>query len=348
MMSLPRHNVVLATSVISGFVLLMLIRQHASLNSRSPSVVPARNEGRSVHLEMPAKTPERKEQVHRRLATERSVHSKMRSDMPAKTPERKEQVLEMHRRLVTVTGISDNHFEESKGMLASVIRCLPHNKLILYDIGLSDENRKELKEMFNSIEMRQFPFENYSHLPHVKDPHSYAWKPIIIKEVSLEHDVIMYGDASMRLKSCNLEKPLEHLLDFPFFTTIPLPFRAIEFVHDSMIKYLKYPKRRKDIAHMKSIATGSLLIWAIPIFKEKLIEPWVDCALHQECIAPKGTIRWPCNFTDVHDGHFVGCHRYDQAAFDLILAREFGESIVKRTRNGAVSGAVWGITRVNP
>ena len=67
--------------------------------------------------------------------------------------------------------------------------------------------------------------------------------------------------------------------------------------------------------------------------KEKFIEPWLDCALHVECIAPKGSKGWPCGHIINHDGHYIGCHRYDQSALNLILAREFGPEVAMIVRN---------------
>ena len=249
-------------------------------------------------------------------------------------------------RLVTVSAISDNHFVEAQEMLASVQRCLPHNKLIMYDLGLNTKNRNNLKTKYKNIEIRHFPFSSYSHLPHVKNLVTYAWKPILIKEVSLQYDVIMYGDASMRMISCDIEEPLKHLTRFPFFSSSPLPSMAIEYTHDGMIDYLHYPKDRRDISNMPVNAATIWMLWVNETMKEKFIEPWLDCALHVECIAPKGSKRGPCAHTRNHDGHYVGCHRYDQSALNLILAREFGPEVAMIVRNTTLSDSIWVIKRM--
>ena len=66
----------------------------------------------------------------------------------------KPNVVDMYNRLVTVSAISDNHFVEAQEMLASVQRCLPHNKLIVYDLGLNENNRNKFKTEY--IEIRIF------------------------------------------------------------------------------------------------------------------------------------------------------------------------------------------------
>ena len=63
-------------------------------------------------------------------------------------------------------------------------------------------------------------------------------------------------------------------------------------------------------------------MWANSVMKEKLIEPWLDCAVHKRCIAPGGTRVRPCQFTSRHEGQYIGCHRYDQSALNVILTHE--------------------------
>ena len=245
--------------------------------------------------------------------------------------------------LVVLTAFSDNHFEEAKDMIASMQTCLPDKKIVVYDLGLSSKKKKEVHKYCN-VELRSFPFKHYRQ-PHVKKLSSYAWKPIIVKLVSQEYDVIMYGDASLRMKSCNISKALDHLLKFPFLDLGPISLHTIEFTHDGMMEYLHYPKHRKDIGQLGTLQGGGFLIWANSVMQEKLIEPWLDCALHQECIAPKGSRSNPCNFTKGGHGNYVGCHRYDQSALNLILAREFGVDSVFKGANKTITLPTWKVVR---
>ena len=260
-------------------------------------------------------------------------------------------VAELFHHLVSLTATSNNHFHEIQGMLATTNRCLPHNKIIVYDLGLNDSQRKHISS-FANVELRRFPYDDYSHLPHVKKLHTYAWKPIIIKLVSQEYDVIMYGDASLRFRAnrnCveNMKTALAHLFKFPLLNVQAQFHRAIEFTHDGMIQYLHYPKSRKDIADVGTLEASGWLMWTTDLLKDKVLEPWLDCALHQECIAPEGHKIWPCDFTSRHDGHYVGCHRYDQSAINLILLREFGRDIVGKVKVPRISGPLWDIMKEN-
>ena len=99
-------------------------------------------------------------------------------------------------KLVVVTAISSNHYNEAQDMIASVQKFLPSTKLILYDLGLSEEQKGKLHQYCN-VEVRPFVFEKYP--PHTKNLKLYTWKIFIIKEVAGEYEVIFWGDSSVRV-----------------------------------------------------------------------------------------------------------------------------------------------------
>ena len=253
-------------------------------------------------------------------------------------------VADLYKHLVCLTAFSDNHFDEAKDMIAGFQTCLPDKPIIVYDLGLNSDHRKEIGSYCN-VELRSFPFKDYENLTHVKRLHNYAWKPIITKQMSLEYEVILYGDSSLRMKSCNITSALAYLFKFPFLDLRPLTFRSVEFTHNGMIEYLHYPESRKAMAHVETLEGGCWLMWANTVMKDKFIEPWLDCALHGECIAPEGAKNIPCHFTNKHDGRYVDCHRFDQSALNLILAREFGMDSIKKGANRAITSSIWDIVR---
>ena len=85
-------------------------------------------------------------------------------------------------------------------------------------------------------------------------------------------------------------------------------------------------------------------MWANSVMRTKFLSYWVDCALHQECIAPPGTKLVPCNFKLGNEnkgaGMYIGCHRYDQSALAMILIREFGLQVWNMTVHDEVKTLV--------
>ena len=62
------------------------------------------------------------------------------------------------------------------------------------------------------------------------------------------------------------------------------------------------------------------------MFKEKLLPSLVDCASHLECIAPNGSHLWGCY--KALKPIYWWCHRYDQSALNILLLRDFGDTLV--------------------
>eukprot|EP00731_Ephydatia_muelleri_P010040 Em0005g626a len=97
-------------------------------------------------------------------------------------------------RMVAVTSLSSNHFAEGQDNFGSLQKYFPRTKIIVYDLGLTESERRQLTSYCN-VELRNFPFEKYP--DHVRDLQTYAFKPLVVSEVAREYEVILYGDASV-------------------------------------------------------------------------------------------------------------------------------------------------------
>ena len=141
--------------------------------------------------------------------------------------ERQHCVQLMLNRLVIATGFSSNHYDEALNMIASVQKMMPEVKLIVYDLGMTSQQRATVLQMCG-VELRTFNFTKYPQ--HVRDLFKYAWKPIIANELVKDYEVVMWGDASVRLL-----KPLQEYI-LPYLLDIEVPFigRAPKHMHAIM------------------------------------------------------------------------------------------------------------------
>lgn len=162
-------------------------------------------------------------------------------------------------------------------MIASVQKYMPQTNILLYDIGLMAEERSNASKYCN-VEVQTFHFDKYPE--HVQELGAYAWKPLIKQEVIQKYDVIMYGDASLRVISPLIGKALASLIRFPFLDVRPLALPMISLTHDKTIEYFGFPPSRQHMALWGTVQAGGWLMLANDIMKEKVIQPWVDCALH--------------------------------------------------------------------
>lgn len=225
-------------------------------------------------------------------------------------------------RLVVVSGINSNHFEEAKDLIGSVQRFLPTTRIVVYDLGLKAKQRKEL-ETLCKVDVRTFDFEQYP--PHFRELRKYAWKATIIRSLAHEFEYVFWGDASIRLVD-NFESALAKL-----DTEFPLkghhhPFKIVQSTHSGTLDYLNVT--REMMQGIIGIASGLLLFKTNKLAKD-FLDLWYDCSMHEACIAPKGAKLLPCNFTLVKPEslEYIGCHRFDQSVLNVLLRREFGREV---------------------
>ena len=244
-------------------------------------------------------------------------------------------------KLVVVSSLSSNHMTEAKKMIALVQKHLPNTKIVMYSLGITDEEMDILRSNRN-VEVIVFDFDKYPSLAYSKhDLFTYGWKPMVVKEASEQYEVIAYFDPSVRLNGSINAEVLQHLLTYPGYIAGPwfgnncynTNFPIVSFTHDAMLKYL-FPEKAKDLpalrkylAPMGHFPSGCYIIWMNSDMKKSVLNSWVDCGLHQECMAPRGTSRFGCrpdaNHNYTADGAYLGCHRYDQSSLDLIMYSVF-------------------------
>ena len=247
-------------------------------------------------------------------------------------------------KLVVVSAISSNHMSEATEMIISVQRHMPNARLIMYSLGLT---RKEmaLLQSYCNLELRVFDFDKYPALAYTKyNLRKYGWKPLIVNEVAEEYELISWFDASVRLTGPIDENVFKYLQSTPAFlpgpwvgkTCINSKQPIVSYTHDHMLTYL-FPNKSRDIPALRRelavwghLQGGVWLVWLNRNMRKRILNNWVDCALHEECLAPRdaGVDCSPIKRALISQfspqGEYIGCHRYDQSALDLILYREFG------------------------
>ena len=241
--------------------------------------------------------------------------------------------------LVVVTGISSNHYNEALDMLGSVHHFLPNTPIILYDVGLNSEQVKALKEIKN-IEIRHYEFEakgriDYHKLGHKKGLGCYAWKIFVMDEISKEHNIFLWLDASIRLlKPLTADHCIESVNDIPLtagFSHMKYR-RMMEFTNEGTVKYFNITRQQmKDVVGLES----NCLMFKMTKKMRFIMEKWVECAYNEECICgTKNRIdKKRCNVSIPQGIEYIGCHRYDQATLTWLLALYLGMDKVDKVAN---------------
>ena len=246
-------------------------------------------------------------------------------------------------KLVVMSGISNNHFVEATDLIASVQTHMPGTPVIMYDLGLNNENKEKLTS-YCGVQVKSFNFSKYPQ--YVRNLSLYAWKPLIINDAyeEKEYEVILWCDASCRLLH-SLKPLFRQFSSFPMIPALLDDYSFISTTHNDTLKYLHLNDTRQKYATIgKAILAGLTLYWFTQRLQEVFLKFWVDCALHKECIAPKTAQVRPCNWPPVDVGEYV-CHRFDQSAFNGILTREFGIEWMKQFSANIASSRYFAVER---
>ncbi|CAJ0939277.1 unnamed protein product, partial [Mesorhabditis belari] len=181
--------------------------------------------------------------------------------------------------VIFVTYSSSNHFAESRQMITD-LRNKFTNRIIYYDLGLIPTEKKELTRVCN-LEIRDFDFDAYP--KHVKNLHTYAFKPIIQAEMITENVAFWIADSSVQFRDRLM---LQHFYDDVLSGKAP--------------DYMIGGNVGKEIPYTHP-ESKRLLKWLLL------------CAITEKCIAPKSAY-YACSIPPKW-----GCHRFDQSATSILF-----------------------------
>jgi hypothetical protein len=171
---------------------------------------------------------------------------------------------------------------------------------LVYDLGLTAENRAVLARRFAWAGVRTFGFFDYP--PHVAvSAGSYAWKPLIISDVARTHlGQLLWFDSATVLKA-PLDRVLAELGRQGFWglrSQMPLAKKCDPRVMD----VLKVPS---EVRHFREYAAGAVgFDTRLPLGRD-LVTAWGEHALIPDHIVPPG---------------YPPFHKHDQAVLNCLLA----------------------------
>jgi hypothetical protein len=211
-----------------------------------------------------------------------------------------------------VTGASKNHFCPLKSFIYNVyetIQGFNNVNIVIYDLGLSSEQRNEVYRMQEKGYLTELKVFNWTAYPSfwniTKARGEYAWKPGMIHEISKEYPgIIIWLDSGSKAQR-HLFENLGKLLDEANgFISPRSPGTMKDWTHPGVYKYFNDDHKKYDNL---SNCNGASIIFDT-IRTQPLIDAWYKCALDKNCIAPPGSSRKN--------------HRQDQALLTYLAAKE--------------------------
>lgn len=223
---------------------------------------------------------------------------------------------------VPVTALSDNRFEEFEESIKSFQFTHPGKKILVYDLGLSEDRVETIKKAKDQFIYRKFHFEFYPE--HVRDLANFSWKILLWAEVLEQFGGLMWFDTSIEwIKNSDDLIHKMRMDDRSFTSAIEERHHTIAYgVHPMM--YTFFPSN--ITAHMYPYnmmkTMGSVIVFNTNDCKDSLMRWAMLCALNKDCIAPMGSRKECPSGTNKYQPHI--CHRYDQALLSILLANRYG------------------------
>lgn len=164
----------------------------------------------------------------------------------------------------------------------------PNEHLIIYDLGLSEEDLKSLNAYCNnSIRCTVISYDLSVFPSHVADQRMHAYRPLVIKDALMRSKAILFAENFIRIRGSSrdlydLKKKL-HLVGVLGWNT---PTAVSARTHPKMFEY--FQTDADDFFFLRMVDLDTVLFEDTPFVSEKILLPWIKCALTLECLDPIG------------------------------------------------------------
>ncbi|CAO3620730.1 unnamed protein product [Cunninghamella echinulata] len=184
-------------------------------------------------------------------------------------------------------------------------------RIVVYSLGILPQQATVLKNLHQHgyfDELIEFNYSKYPSFWNVSiNRGEYAWKPGAVKEVQEKYGgIIIWLDTGDVPNTRFIETMPTFIKEHGFWSPRSTGLMGAKFNHIGLFRYFKTSKK---LYATKENCNGAALGFDAdnPKVVDTLIQPWYDCALDKDCIAPKGSSRVN--------------HRQDQSAISFLALR---------------------------
>ena len=186
-----------------------------------------------------------------------------------------------------VTAASHHFFPFLKNLVGSVHFWESSLPVIIYDMGLTEEERKEIRR-WKDVSLRTLDWSKQPQ--HVRDLYTYAWKPLVIQDAlsRCEQGMLLYQDAGQEIR-----QPLDQLKEIIknegfLFPGAGVP--ASTTAHPSTLRALHTSE--EELEKVPMALGGSMGLSCgegeSSTKTKEIIDAVVVCAKEEACISPPG------------------------------------------------------------
>lgn len=222
---------------------------------------------------------------------------------------------------IIATAVLPDSYEKTFKFVKATQSILPKQNILVYDLGIdATESQKMVKHCnkTRTCSLKVFPFDKFP--THVRYLDFKSYRPLAIQETLKENGAVIWLEPPEQFTTSKLNKVLAQAQEVGIAAwTIQEP--ASTLIYPRMFKYFK--TKQENYYFLKAAKSNQLIIYYTDKIRKDLMLPWVKCALTKECINPTGAQNFGCNYNLLPKFRYMGCHKYDMAALNIILGLMF-------------------------
>ncbi|KAH8407604.1 hypothetical protein KR222_007922 [Zaprionus bogoriensis] len=218
-----------------------------------------------------------------------------------------------------VTYVQEGQAASAILLAQNVAAKLPSEYLLIYDLGVSEEQLRPLNAYCNSSRCSVISYDLSEFPSFINDQRTHAYRPIVIKDALRRAKSVLFTENYMRIRGGYRE--LHHLLHGRVNVSGVLgwntPTAVSSRTHPKMFDY--FESDAEDFIFLRMVDLDAVFFVDSAFVTEKILLPWLKCALTLECIDPIGAQSNGCKFNKKPLYRYSGCHGYDASAFNIVL-----------------------------
>lgn len=193
----------------------------------------------------------------------------------------------------------------------------PNEYLVIYDLGLSEDDSRALSAFCNSTKCSVINYDLSVFPSYVTDQRMHAYRPIVIKDALMRSKKILFTENSVRIRGNSRDLYNLRAKAGPGVLGWTTSKAVSTRTHPKMFDY--FQTDAEDFIFLRMVELDKVFFADTPLVEEKILLPWIKCALTLECIDPIGAQSNGCKYNKKPQYRYSGCHAYDTSAFNIVL-----------------------------
>ncbi|CAD5223317.1 unnamed protein product [Bursaphelenchus okinawaensis] len=225
-----------------------------------------------------------------------------------------------------VTYGSDKVFKLLRNLAGNMAKYYPSAKIVIYDFGLTEEQKTEIKWWCNSGRS-EFVMTDWPETLLSLGERAYQF---IVLDAMSRFDAVIYADPTTRFKFDNAGVSvslIDYLFKIKFSFAPPTTLMTMtsqtvaSITHKGMYEYLPVPYQATQMTAM----SGKSIFFVESKYTRELMKWWYLCSTTPECLAPHNATADCTQLTD-NPSKNVHCHHSAESFWNLYeIAHLFGE-----------------------